>query len=66
MSTRNETTSPMTREEALAYKAGYEAVNALKIGESSGLWVLRKSLSTLQPLWIRRGQMSWGVAKPFA
>lgn len=33
MSIRNETTAPMTKEEALAYKAGYEAVNALEIAE---------------------------------
>jgi hypothetical protein len=33
MSTRNEPTRPMTKEEALAYKAGYEAVNALEIAE---------------------------------
>lgn len=33
MSTRKETTAPMTREQALAYKAGYEAVNAIEIAE---------------------------------
>lgn len=33
MGTRNETTLPMTREQALAYKAGYEAVNAIEIAE---------------------------------
>lgn len=42
MTEKSESTQPMTKEEALAYMAGYEAVNALEIEELRAMSISEK------------------------
>jgi hypothetical protein len=61
MSTRKETTSPMTKEEALAYKAGYEAVNALEIAELRSM-SFEEKFEHAAALMASARQMGWVAA----
>ncbi len=61
MSTRKETTSPMTKEEALAYKAGYEAVNAIEIAELRSM-SFEEKFEHAAALMASARQMGWVAA----
>lgn len=61
MSKRNDNPQPMTKEELLAYKAGYEAVNALEIEELRSM-SLEEKFEHAAALMESARQMGWGEA----
>lgn len=61
MSNRNDNPQPMTKEELLAYMAGYEAVNAFEIEELRSMSIEEK-FEHAAALMESARQMGWGEA----
>ena len=61
MSTRNDTIPSMTKEQALAYRSGYEAVNALEIAELRSM-SFEEKFEHAAALMVSAREMGWVAA----